>query len=72
LIYADSLTLVKLQKEKAWLLKFLLIYPSKISINLWSFSTKLGFSFDTQFTDDTATCMIVSENIFVMLLTHDK
>jgi predicted lactoylglutathione lyase len=36
------------------------------------FFTKLGFSFNAQFTDETATCMIVSEDIFVMLLTHDK
>jgi uncharacterized protein len=36
------------------------------------FFTKLGFSFDKQFTDETATCMIVSENIFVMLLTEEK
>ena len=36
------------------------------------FFTKLGFTFNPQFTDRTATCMIVSEDIFVMLLTHDK
>jgi uncharacterized protein len=36
------------------------------------FFTKLGFKFNAQFTDETATCMIVSEDIFVMLLTHDK
>ncbi|MBM0741291.1 VOC family protein [Phormidium sp. CLA17] len=36
------------------------------------FFTKLGFSFDPQFTDETATCMIVSESIFVMLLIHDR
>lgn len=36
------------------------------------FFTELGFNFNAQFTDDTATCMIVSENIYVMLLTHDK
>ena len=36
------------------------------------FFTKLNFTFDSRFTDETATCMIVSENIFVMLLTHDK
>jgi len=36
------------------------------------FFTKLGFTFNPQFTDETATCMIVSEDIFVMLLTHDK
>lgn len=36
------------------------------------FFTKLGFTFNPQFTDETATCMIVGESIFVMLLTHDK
>lgn len=36
------------------------------------FFTKLGFNFNAQFTDETATCMIVGEDIFVMLLTHDK
>ncbi len=32
------------------------------------FFTRLGFTFNPQFTDENATCMIVSENIFVMLL----
>ena len=36
------------------------------------FFTKLGFAFNPQFTDDTATCMIVGEDIFVMLLTEAK
>jgi uncharacterized protein len=36
------------------------------------FFTKLGFSFNQQFTDETATCMIVGEDIFVMLLTEAK
>jgi predicted lactoylglutathione lyase len=36
------------------------------------FFTKLGYQFNPQFTDATATCMIVGEHIFVMLLTHDK
>jgi predicted lactoylglutathione lyase len=36
------------------------------------FFTKLGFEFDPQFTDETATCMIVTEDIFVMLLTEEK
>lgn len=36
------------------------------------FFTKLDFTFNPQFTDETATCMIVSDDIFVMLLTHDK
>src|SRR5688500_1128586 len=36
------------------------------------FFTKLGFKFNPQFTDETATCMIVSEDIYVMLLTEAK
>ena len=32
------------------------------------FFTKLGFKFNSQFTDENATCMIVGEDIFVMLL----
>jgi hypothetical protein len=34
------------------------------------FFTKLGFKFNPQFTDENATCMIVSEDIFVMLLVE--
>jgi uncharacterized protein len=36
------------------------------------FFTQLDFQFNPQFTDETTTCMIVSENIFVMLLTQEK
>jgi uncharacterized protein len=36
------------------------------------FFTRLGFSFDPQFTDETATCMIVGQDIFIMLLNHAK
>jgi predicted lactoylglutathione lyase len=32
------------------------------------FFTKLGFTFNPQFTDENATCMIVGKDIFVMLL----
>ncbi len=53
---------------------------SKIFVNLpvkdlkksIGFFTNLGFTFNSQFTDETATCMIVSDDIFVMLLTHAK
>jgi len=37
-----------------------------------AFFTKLGYTFNAQFTDDTATCMIISDDIYVMLLTHAK
>ncbi|MBS1156049.1 MAG: hypothetical protein H6R07_1973, partial [Proteobacteria bacterium] len=33
-----------------------------------AFFTALGFSFNPQWPDETATCMIVGDNIFVMLL----
>jgi uncharacterized protein len=35
-----------------------------------AFFTKLGFKFNAQFTDENATCMIVGEDIFVMLLVE--
>lgn len=37
-----------------------------------SFYTALGAVNNPQFTDDTAACMVFSETIFVMLLTHEK
>jgi uncharacterized protein len=37
-----------------------------------AFFTALGFSFDPQWTDDSATCMIVGNNIFAMLLTRER
>ena len=36
------------------------------------FYTALGFTNNPQFSDDTAKCMVWCDNIFVMLLTHDK
>lgn len=36
------------------------------------FYQAIGFTNNPQFTDETAACMVWSENIFVMLLTHDK
>jgi predicted lactoylglutathione lyase len=54
--------------------------PTQIYVNLpvkdlkksIEFFTKLGYSFNPQFTDETGTCMIVSESIYVMLLTQEK
>jgi predicted lactoylglutathione lyase len=53
---------------------------SKIFVNLpvkdlhrsVEFFTKVGFTFNRQFTDGSAACMIVTEDIFVMLLTEKK
>jgi predicted lactoylglutathione lyase len=36
------------------------------------FFTKLGFAFDARFTDENATCMIVSDEAFVMLLVENR
>ncbi|MBI4210008.1 MAG: VOC family protein [Candidatus Diapherotrites archaeon] len=52
--------------------------PRKIFVNLpvkdldktKVFFAKLGFSFNTQFTDSNAACMIVSDDISVMLLVE--
>ncbi len=52
---------------------------TKIFINLpvknldksMQFFANLGFSFNPQFTDEKAACMVVSESIFVMLLREN-
>lgn len=36
------------------------------------FYTKLGFTNNPQFSDDSGKCMVWSEAIYVMLLTHEK
>ncbi len=53
---------------------------SKIFVNLpvkdldksMAFFKALGFSFNPQFTDKTAACMVMGDDIYAMLLTHDK
>jgi uncharacterized protein len=37
-----------------------------------AFYEALGFANEPRFTDDTAACMVLSESIFVMILTHEK
>ena len=54
--------------------------PKMIFVNLpvanlgasMAFYKALGFENNAAFTDDTAACMVWSEAIHVMLLTHDK
>jgi uncharacterized protein len=53
---------------------------TKIFVNLpvkhldksMEFYKKLGYQFNPQFTDETAACMVISEDIYAMLLTHAK
>lgn len=54
--------------------------PTMIFVNLpvsnlaraTAFYEAIGATKNPQFSDDTASCMVISETIFVMLLTHDK
>jgi predicted lactoylglutathione lyase len=54
--------------------------PRKVFVNLpvedldrsIRFFSELGFTFDPRFTDETATCMVVGEDAFVMLLTRNR
>lgn len=36
------------------------------------FFKQVGYSFNAQFTDETATCMVISDDIYAMLLTKPK
>jgi uncharacterized protein len=45
-------------------------FPVKDLNRSIEFFTKLGYTFNPQFTDEKATCMIVSDTIFVMLLVE--
>jgi predicted lactoylglutathione lyase len=46
--------------------------PVKDQTRTTEFFTKLGFSFDERFTDETATCMLIGEDAYAMLLTEPK
>jgi|SRR5699024_661096 len=37
-----------------------------------AFYEQLGFDINAQFTDETAACVVISDTVYVMLLTHDK
>jgi uncharacterized protein len=37
-----------------------------------AFFTKLGYRFNPQFTDETAACMVITDDIYTMLLTKAK
>jgi|SRR5580704_1759190 predicted lactoylglutathione lyase len=54
--------------------------PTKIFVNLpvkdlsqsMKFFEALGYTFNRQFTDATAACLVISDDIYAMLLTHAK
>ena len=37
-----------------------------------AFFSKVGFTFNEQFEDETTTCMVISETIYVMLLEEER
>ncbi len=53
---------------------------TKIFVNLpvsdldrsMKFFKNLGYTFNPQFTDETAACLVISDDIYAMLLTHEK
>jgi len=44
--------------------------PIKDLARSMTFFSKLGFTFDPKFTNEQAACMVVTENIYVMLLVE--
>jgi predicted lactoylglutathione lyase len=57
-------------KLKAMATKIFVNLPVKDLNKSIAFFTQLGFTFNPQFTDEKATCMIISEDINVMLLVE--
>lgn len=51
--------------------QFFVNLPVKNLVKSISFFTKLGYSFNPKFTNETSTCMIISDTIFVMLLEEE-
>lgn len=60
------------QKRVAAATKIFVNLPVKDLHRSVEFFTKLGFKLNPRFTDETAACMIVSDDVFVMLLTEAK
>ena len=58
--------------EKKMATKIFVNLPVKSLDKSMAFFKRLGYGFNAQFTDETAACMVVSEDIYVILLTHDK
>lgn len=58
-------------QRRKMITKIFVNLPVRDLNNTIDFFTKLGFSFNPQFTDENATCMIVGEDIFVMFLVEN-
>ena len=52
--------------------KILVNLPVKDLNRSKEFFTKIGFSINPQFTDETAACVVITKDIYAMILTHAK
>jgi uncharacterized protein len=53
-------------------MKLFVNLPVKDLDKAMAFFKALGFTFNPQFTDETAACMVMGADNYAMLLTHDK
>ena len=58
-------------KEKIRSTNFFVNYPVTDLKKTLSFCSALGFTYNPQFTDENAACMVIREDIYAMLLVKD-
>lgn len=64
--------MAKLNKKQKDQTKIFVNLPVKNLKKSIVFFTKLGFTFNPQFTNEESTCMIISEHIFAMLIVEKR
>jgi uncharacterized protein len=64
--------LISIAKEAAMSTMIFVNVPVRDLAASMAYYKALGFDHNPQFTDDTAACIVISDTIFVMVLTHDK
>ena len=52
--------------------KIFVYLPVKDLRKSMAFFTGLGYTFNPRFTDDTAACLVISDDIYAMMLTEAK
>jgi predicted lactoylglutathione lyase len=62
----------KTKKKKTMQSQVFINLAVKDLLKSMDFYTQLGLTNNPQFSDDTAKCMVWSDHIFVMLMTHEK
>ena len=64
--------ILDLQQEKTVATMLFVNVPVRDLAASMAYYKALGFDHNPQFTDDTAACIVISDTIFVMVLTHEK